>query len=212
MRRSRSVTLTDDQKEAIKNLPEKKKIQLLHRLIRKDPKLVDQIQYEYIENKETQELRREDLEESFTANMDEFLKDRSSITWWLSDIRSMSSQISWHASVTKDVFGEIYLNLIIMNRCLDRLTEVKADYFLSRRMDPRFMYDVYSENKMLDYFARRIKKLVKLMAKVHEDLFLELNDHWRKLTLHLENNESFQREAGFVELNIADLEDFVLDI
>ncbi len=201
MRRSKSVVLDDEMKATIKALPEKKKNQLLLRLVRKDAKLVDQIRYEYIENEETQELRREELEESFDEILSDLQTRDIALSWWLSHIRGMSSKITWHAQVTKDKFGDIYLNLMVINRVMKMIDDMYEDDMQNYRLD------AYAIGRIYEYFVRRLKRLVKAMDKLHEDLFLELSDEWRIVAFYFNNNK-FLEEAKYHELYPSDVENF----
>jgi|GEM_PF-291594 len=212
MPKRRSVTLTDEQKEAIRLLPDKKKIQLLHRLVRKEPKLVDQIQYQYVEMQETQELRREDVQEQLEEVMQEiYVDDSKPLSWWLGYLRGMSGKISWHSQVTKDVYGEVYLNLLMITRCLAQLDGIKSQTVKVPAYG-RGGIDHFSMRKVSEYCYARSRKLCKLMTRVHEDLWLELRPMWEQIAEHLRGldlDEMYADEQSEVEQLLADVEELL---
>ncbi len=212
MPKRRSVTLTDEQKEAIALLPDKKKVQLLHRLIRKEPKLVDQIQYQYVELGETQELRREDVEEQIQEVMQEiYVDDMKPLSWWLGYLRGMSGKISWHAQVTKDVYGEVYLNLLMITRTLAQLDAINS-HAAAAPSYGRGGVDHFSMRKVSEYCYARARKLVKLMSRVHEDLWLELRPMWQQIADHLSGLDEEEMYVGeYVEVQqlLADVEELL---
>ena len=55
--------LSEELKKEIKALPSKEKDKLLMRLIPKDSKLVDQLEYKLVEEEGTLEFRRDDMRE-----------------------------------------------------------------------------------------------------------------------------------------------------
>ena len=64
--------LSEELKKEIKALPSKEKDKLLMRLIPKDSKLVDQLEYKLVEEEGTLEFRRDDMREYIESRANQY--------------------------------------------------------------------------------------------------------------------------------------------
>jgi hypothetical protein len=171
-------------KEAISHLPEKEKDKLLFRLLKKDPILIKRLEYELIDER-TLEDRRDEMEEFVIEQVDVMTNNFHSPGYLNMDIRFLSGYITEHVKVTKDKFGEASLNLLMLNKVLEKNNE-------------NLLKKTPEKNKKLGIaILTRAFKIMIGINKLHEDLFIEFeddlkllgqlilqNDHLMKLAIH----------------------------
>ena len=104
-------------KEALLDLPVKEKDKLLLRLLKRDVPLANQLYFELVST-QTVEERRSELEEMVVKRASNMSKRSSSIHDLLKEMRSLSGDITEQVRITKDKFGEISLNLLMLNEIL----------------------------------------------------------------------------------------------
>ncbi len=179
--------LSDELKEAISRLPGKEKDKLLFRLVAKDEALVEKLSYQLLEGSATQEERREDLKKHIQQTLREEAEHFYSPGYLLLDLRSISGQINRHVKTTRDKYGEIELNLFMLNYTL-QLHSHKVERFSKGR------------RRTLDkYIIQRVAKLHKLLDKLHEDYQLDFEEDFEKLHRQLRQDEilaKMGKEAG----------------
>lgn len=179
----RSVKLSPELKEAVQALPEKEKTRLLLRLLPKDAMLVEQLIFKLLENEETQEERRGDLERNIKSRLEGMSQRRVlSPAYLLWELRSTSSRITQHLRTTKDKYGEIALNLLMLNYSLKLMGE-KVSKSRSRKL-----------NSLATYVIKRAAKLDGLLDKLHEDYQLDFSDEVQQLREHIQQL-SYLRET-----------------
>ena len=187
MARKRRIKLSDELKDAIAGLPEKEKNKLLLRLIPKDDILVERLTYELLEESDSPEERRHDLREEIESYLQRSISQFYSPGYLLLDLRSISGSINRHLRVTKDKYGEIELNLFMLNYSLDRLAGQL------RRFG-------HQKSKTLDvYIVKRAQKLEKLIDKLHVDYQLDFSDDYQKLIQHIDTLPNTRRMARLLE-------------
>src|SRR5438045_2886994 len=112
--------LSPQLKKAIKELSDTEKDKLLLRLLPKNPDLCNRLEYELVENSETQEERRDKLAEEIKAKMNE---EAYSPGFIMMDMRYLSGDITRHVKTTKDKYGEVSLALLMLRECLEKHDE-----------------------------------------------------------------------------------------
>lgn len=163
------VVLSSDLKSALSQLPSKEKDKLIFRLLPKDGKLVDRFIFQLLEGGETTDERREELHDYIIKVMNRYPHSYYSPGYLNLELRDISGRITYHKDVTGDKLGEIELNYLMLVEIIDRNFEQ-----LHRE-------SYYSSQKFNDYVIRRIKKLLSLTSKLHEDYYLEFEESMIKL-------------------------------
>ena len=143
-------------KQAISHLPDKEKDKLLFRLLKKDPIMIKRLEYELIDDRSLED-RRKEMEAFVIEQVDIMTNNFHSPGYLNMDIRFLSGYITEHVKVTKDKFGEASLNLLMLNKVLEKNNENKLHE------------DLFIE------FEDDLKRLGQLMLQ---------NDHLMKLAIH----------------------------
>ena len=191
---SRRVSLSDELKAAVRELPEREKDKLLFRLLPGKPDLVRRLEFELLEDGNTAELRRDELLESLNRYLDEAAKNYYSPGYLLMDLRHASGRITEHVKTTRDKEGELVLNIALVLHSLPRLTEKIA------KAKPG------KARTLTKWTVSRIQKILKLLAKRHPDEWLDYGDDLRDLAKLLRAVPFFERAAVEVGADIAALE------
>jgi hypothetical protein len=169
-------------KQAISHLPYKEKDKLLFRLLKKDSILIKRLEYELIDER-TLEDRRDQMEEFVIEQVDVMTNNFHSPGYLNMDIRFLSGYITEHVKVTKDKFGEVSLNLLMLNRVLEKNND-------------NLMKKTPEKNKKLGIaILTRAFKIMILINKLHEDLFIELEDDLKRLGQLILQNDHLMKLA-----------------
>ena len=189
MPRKRRLSLSDELKEAIANLSDKEKDKLLFRLIPKDPALVDRLTFQLLEEGISTEDRRQDLRLHIRRQVELSAASFYSPGYLLLELRAISGEINRHLKTTRDKYGEIELNLFMLNYSLDLLSDQlrKFRHQKSRTLDT--------------YIIKRAQKLEQLIAKLHEDYRLDFTDDWQHLIQHINNLPNTKRMASLLDFD-----------
>lgn len=168
-------------KQEILGLPEKEKNQLLIRLINKDQVLIEQLHFRLLEDEHDLIQRFDDLKSEIeTALSDNFkmimnarYADKGKL--YLRLIRGLSSKINHYSKVTKDTYGEIRLRTVLLI-----LSTLKFQ-------------SIQSEDSVIGYKARlyqvsKIKTMITLFGKLHEDLKYDYSTEFYKDLEHVIHN------------------------
>jgi hypothetical protein len=187
------VKLTPELKKAISLLPDKEKDKLLFRLISLKPDLAEQLNFKLLEGGETTLERREDVK----SYIDRYLQSQVPIYYspgyLLMEIRYLSGRINDHVKTTRDKYGEVELNLFLLNKTFE-LFGPKVVKATRRRAE--------SFNK---YVVKRAQKILKLIDKLHEDLRLDFWENMNELAENIEKQPTTLATAAELELNMDDL-------
>lgn len=167
------LKLSDELKAAVKALPEKEKDKLVLRLLPKNPALVDRLVFTLLEDEATQLERREDLRDTIIQELDQISQSYFTPGLLLKLMRKMSAAITRHVKMTRDPYGEIALNFLMLNRAFD--------LFGGRILT----YSPRRSRTLNNYVVRRAKKLLTLLSKLHEDYRLDFQDEMRELGRHI---------------------------
>ena len=110
------VKLTPELKKAISFLPDKEKDKLLFRLISLRPDLAEQLTFKLLEGGETTVERREDVRIYIERYLLSQVHIYYSPGYLLMEIRYLSGRINDHVKTTRDKYGEVDLNLFMLNK------------------------------------------------------------------------------------------------
>lgn len=149
-------------KEALSYLPGKEKDKLIIRLLRKDINLANRLFFELVDTSTVDE-KRSLLENRVKQQVQYFSERYYSPGYLMMDLRYLSGEITEHVRITKDKFGEITLNLLMLNNVLDLAFDKTASAPPSK------------QRKLILYIIARAFKLLLLIQKVHEDYRLDFN-------------------------------------
>lgn len=151
------MAIPDPLKKAIVLMPAKEKDKLLLRLIGKDSNLIDRLTFELLEGSDTLLERREAIKTRIQkiAGMSQY-----SPGWLMMDMRSLSGDISQHVKITKDKYGEIELNIQMVNTFFENHPDLLTKY--SSRSD-----------KCALYIAKKAQSILKLLGKLDEDYYVD---------------------------------------
>ena len=180
--------LSDELKEAISLLSNKEKDKLLFRLIAKDAALVEKLTFELLEDAESKDDRREEIYQMIDKGFDKYRF--YSPGYLLLTLRSISGDINRHVKTTKDKYGEIQLNLLMLNKSLGLFGEK------IRKAPPR------KQLTFNTYVVKRAVKLVGLLRKLHEDYLLDFQEDISKLGHYIDQNPRMHPFAETVGLDI----------
>ncbi|MTB52385.1 hypothetical protein [Lewinella sp. W8] len=168
-RRSRRISLDKEFKAAISDLTHQEKDKLLFRLLAKEPELVEKLRFEIMEESDSLDDRREALEQRILRKLRDEAEDFYSPGYLLMDLRALSGDINRHVKATKDKYGEIALNLTMLNEALALHGQ--------RIMDASWG-KAYT---LCEYIVKRVIKIYKLLRQQHPDLVLDFGADLRAL-------------------------------
>lgn len=167
-------------KEALSNFTPKEKDKLIFRLLRKDKILSLKLYFELIETKTADEKRNE-LEEHLAEKVAYFSKNISNPKYYLVLIRKLSAEITLHVKVTSDKFGEVYLQLFLVNKIL-------------RLYRDRLERQGFEQNyKLYMYLINKIYRALILTLKLDEDYHLDINKILQETLVPLVENADMVR-------------------
>lgn len=176
-------------KKAIQELPSIEKDKLLFRLLKKDLDLANRLHFELVDT-ETVEDKRKTFEEIMIKKINQFTKQFYSIGYLLQDTRYLSGDINQHVKITKDKFGEISLNIKMLNHLLLLNNEkIKNQSYVK-------------SYTMCIYIIARTYKILILIKAIDEDYFLDLKDDLATLGAFISDNSLLMKTAINNELDI----------
>lgn len=155
------------------------KDKLIFRLLRKDKLLSKKLYFELIDP-ETTDDKRDAMEENVKEKVLLASKYIGNAKYFLTIVRKISAEITEHVKVTTDKFGDVSLNLLLINTVLD----YNAD--LSRQ---RFD-NVY---KLYLYIINKIFKALILIRKLDEDYWMEIDEYLRDTQKKISENHYLQK-------------------
>ncbi|TSJ47733.1 hypothetical protein [Fluviicola chungangensis] len=170
-------------KEAILHLPIKEKDRLLLRLLKRDVPLANQLYFELVST-QTVEERRAELEEMVSERALNSAKRSKSIQHLLLQMRSLSGDITEQVKITKDKFGEISLNLLMLNNILEAV-KPQSSFFQRGKVQ-----------KFAIYVVARAFKLLVLIRAMHEDYLVDFREDLEKLGKLMSQNDLLNRTAN----------------
>ncbi len=159
------MAMSSDLKQAIVLMPQKEKDKLLLRLVGKDDILMQRLDFELLENGETVQSRRDEIKARILkiARAEHYTPG-----WMMMDMRSLSGDISLHIKVTKDKYGEVELNLFMLNT------------FFEFQLQHLNIHNSKSDS-CAEYIAKKTVTLLKNVSKLQEDYYIEFEADINKL-------------------------------
>ena len=165
-------------KQALSEFSSIEKDRLIFRLLKKDKLLSKKLYFELVDP-ETTDQKRDQMEENVTEKVASAARYIGNPKYYLSTIRTISAEITEHVKVTTDKFGEVYLNLFLVDQILEN-----NDSFAQQRFDNVYKLYIYLINKIVralllikkideDYWMEFDEILGKIDDKVHENRYLE---------------------------------------
>ena len=179
------VKLPVELKKAITTLSPREKDKLLFRLIARDPALVDKLNFELIETEEgiTKEDRRKEVEEAMIKQLNAYKNHYHSPGYLLLNLRHLSGAITKHVKMTKDTYGDVYLNFLMLNHSF-RLFGAAI-----RQATPQKAYTFNT------YVVKRTLRLLKQLGKMHEDHVLDFEEPMKELGEHIGKTHTTMKVA-----------------
>ncbi|MCC3216669.1 deoxyuridine 5'-triphosphate nucleotidohydrolase [Chryseobacterium sp. X308] len=141
------------------------KDKLIFRLLRKDKLLSKKLYFELIDP-ETTDDKRNAMEEHVEEQVLLASKYVGNAKYFLSVVRKISAEITEHVKITTDKFGEVSLNLLLVNKVLENNGDLSR-----QRFD-----NVY---KLYIYIINKIFKSLVLIKKLDEDYWMEIDENLR---------------------------------
>ena len=177
--------ISPELKAALADLTEKEKDKLINRLLPRNQKLVHKLEYQLLEYAATQEERRDKVIDHIMEAMDRYPVYYYSPGYLLLTLRELSGKITYHKDITADKLGEVELNYLMLIEGLER------------NLSPLKRAGYFSMKSLNEYVVKRVIKLQKLTAKLHEDYLLEFEEDMIKmgeLLSEIPTMENFIRE------------------
>ena len=165
-------------KAALSQFSSKEKDKLIFRLLRKDKLLSKKLYFELIEE-ETTDDKRNTMESYLKERITDLSKHIGNPKYFLVLVRKLSGEITEHVKVTTDKFGDVFLNLFLVNTILEH-----NDKLSRQRFDAVYKLYIYLINKIIkaliqiqkldeDYWLEFDKILTDIDFQLHENLYLE---------------------------------------
>ncbi|GJM62844.1 hypothetical protein [Persicobacter diffluens] len=158
-----NMAIDKEFKEALSNLPEKEKDKLILRLIKKDPALMRKLHFELV-SEDSSEDRRAEMEDWIIDRVTYETKSFYSPGYLMMGMRDISGRISEHVKTTKDKYGEVRLNLLMLNEVL------RNNIVNIQEAPPRKVH------KLCVYVIARAYKILTLIKGLHEDYQIEFHE------------------------------------
>lgn len=178
-------------------MPAKEKDKLLLKLIAKDEALIKKLEFQLLEDGESTEERRELLQQEIEQFLETYDKGNYyySPGYLLMELRSQSAKITAHVKTTRDKYGEVHLNLMLLNKCLllfgERINKAKPQK--SRTID--------------NYIIKRTLKILGLLKRLHPDMLLDFEEDLIQLGKQMLQQKTMLSIAKFNGLNLEALAD-----
>ncbi|MFN4364202.1 deoxyuridine 5'-triphosphate nucleotidohydrolase [Chryseobacterium hispalense] len=154
-------------KAALSDFSSAEKDRLIFRLLKKDKLLSKKLYFELIDP-ETSDNKRDAMEEIVEEKVILASKYISNQKYFLSIIRKISAEITEHVKITTDKYGEVSLNLLLINKILDYNEDLGR-----QRFD-----NVY---KLYLYIINKTVKALVLTKKLDVDYWMEIDEHLDEL-------------------------------
>jgi hypothetical protein len=155
------------------------KDRLIFRLLKKDKLLSKKLYFELIDQ-ETTDNKRDAMEKIIDEKILLASKYIGNQKYFLSIVRKISAEITEHVKITTDKFGEVSLNLLLINKILDHNQDLSR-----QRFD-----NVY---KLYLYLINKIVKSLLLTKKLDEDYWIEIDEHLSELHKKINDNNYLQK-------------------
>ncbi len=169
-------------KKAISNLSSTEKDKLIFRLLKHDLVLANQLIFELLDDENVDEKRAK-MQKRIIAEVKQMTDRFYSVGYLVMDLRYLSGEITQHVKITKDKFGEPYLNLIMLTEVLKKNT--KALQAITKTKSHSFCI----------YIIARAFKIILLIKALNEDYFIEFKENLLLLGKLIANNDNLMDAA-----------------
>ena len=176
-------------KRALQELPEKEKDKLIYRLLRRDMDLAEKLHFELVDTDSIEDKRR-NMETIISNDIKRFSENFHSLDYIAIEMRRISGKISHHVKITKDKFGEISLNLQMLNEVIEQ------NAFSLTHSKPQ------KSIKFYNYVIVRAFKILLLINLLHEDFLLDFKEDLKKLGANISSNKMLLKTASYNSLDI----------
>lgn len=166
-------------KAALSAFSSAEKDKLIFRLLKKDKLLSKKLYFELIDP-ETTDDKRKAMEQNVEEKVLLVSKYIGNAKYFLTIIRKISAEITEHIKITTDKFGEVSLNLLMVDKILDYNTDLSR-----QRFDNVYKLYIYIINKLF-------KSLI-LIKKLDEDYWMEFDDLLRTIQQKTLENRYLQK-------------------
>lgn len=166
-------------KAALSNFSAIEKDRLIFRLLKKDKLLSKKLYFELIDT-ETTDQKRTQMEEQIEERVLLASKYIGNPKYFLVLIRKISAEITEHVKITTDKFGDIYLQLFLVNQILE-----SNDKLNHQRFDNIYKLYIYLINKLL--------KAIISIKKIDEDYWMELHEILESIETKIHENRYFEK-------------------
>lgn len=166
-------------KAALSNFSSLEKDRLIFRLLKKDKLLSKKLYFELIDPENTDQKRAQ-MEEIIREKLMLLSKYLLNHKYYLIHIRKISSEITEHVKVTTDKFGDVSLNLFLINEILEN-----NDKLNTLRFDQVYKLYLYLINKIFKSFI--------LTKKLDEDYWMEIDEYLRDTQQKIEGNHYLKK-------------------
>ena len=176
-------------KKAIQELPNSEKDKLIFRLLKRDLDLANRLYFELVDV-ETVEDKRAAFEIEMIKKINYFSDRYYSVGYLLQDTRFLSGDINNHVKITKDKFGEISLNLKMLNHLLT---------INNKRIETVTYSKAYT---LCIYVIARAFKILLLIKAIDEDYFLDFKENLSTLGKLIYDNPFLMHTAIDNDLDV----------
>lgn len=178
-----------DFKKALQELPEKEKDKLILRLLRRDMDLAEKLYFELVDT-DSIEDKRKIMEINISKQIIRFSENFHSLDYIAIEMRNISGKISHHVKITKDKFGEISLNLQMLNEVIEQ------NAFSLTHSKPQ------KSTKFYNYVIVRTFKILLLIQALHEDFLLDFKENLNRLGVNISKDTMLLKTANYNSLDI----------
>ncbi|MGE5394408.1 MAG: hypothetical protein ACM3P1_06655 [Candidatus Saccharibacteria bacterium] len=175
--------------KALHLLPDKEKDKLILRLLKHDLQLTNRLLFELVST-DSVEDRRAQVSEQVIKMVQMASKRYYSMGYLLMEVRGISGEINEHVSITKDKFGEISLNCLMLRKLL----ELNNQRIASESYGKAYTLCVY--------IVARLFKLLMLIQKQHEDLHMEFREDIEAIGVYAGKNPNIMKAAIYNGLDV----------
>jgi hypothetical protein len=176
------MTFDPEFKKALQLLPDNEKDKLILRLLKHDLNLANKLRFELVDT-DSVEDKREQLKNRMIRRIQLATERYYSPGILLMDIRDISGEINEHVSITKDKFGEISMNCLMLCQILEQ----NNDHIGAEKYGKAYTLCIY--------IVARIFKILMLIQKQHEDLHLEFREDIEAIGELIGNNQNLAKTA-----------------
>ena len=176
-------------RKALQELPEKEKDKLILRLLRRDMDLAEKLYFELVDT-DSVEDKRKLIENEISKTINAVSQRNYNLDSIAGEMRYISGSISHHVKITKDKFGEISLNLQMLNETIEQ------NAFSLAHSKPQ------KSNKFYNYVIVRAFKILLLIDALHEDFLLDFKEDLERLGANISKNTMLLKTAKYNSLDV----------